>query len=348
MIRSRSVWARIRRQAYGAAIAFVGASCASVPPVPAPRPDALPDVSWAAYAARAQEVLQRLVTMPTARPKGARRAAADILQAFLRRESVQTQLIDVGDGRWAVWGRVEARDAKGPPIVLISHLDTETINVAAWPAKTPPLTLTVRDGRIWGAGVAAGKGLAVLHATSLAVLASIQGPEARDVHMVALPDALDLSARSLNRVIEAIPAVATATLALAGGGYEIPDWFGDGRRAISVAVGERANVVLQIAAVTRNDEVGPTASERLARALVAIENREKAPRLTPVNRALLTASAVGLSAPQRWLRESELTSAWFVVPELMRRPGLDLQFVDVLEVVRMEAGGAYDIRAPIR
>ncbi|MEL7370754.1 MAG: hypothetical protein AAFN74_17675, partial [Myxococcota bacterium] len=307
---------------------LAGSGCATPPP-PTPSPDALADVSWAAYAARAQEVLQRLVTMATARPRGARRPAADILQAFLRRESVQTQLIDVGGGRWAVWGRVEARDAQGPPIVLLSHLDTETINKAAWPAKTPPLALTIRDGQMWGAGVAAGKGLAVLHATSLAVLASIQGPVARDVHMVALPDALSPSARSLNRVIEAVPAVATATLALAGGGYDIVDWFGDGRRATSVAVGERANVVLQVAAVTRTDEVGPTASERLTQALVAIENQDREPRLTDVNRALLAASATGLTAPQRWLRRSSLAAEWFVVPDLMRRPGLNLQFVDV-------------------
>ena len=321
-----------------AATTIAAAGCAGPRLSADPPPLVVTDVTWAALSARAQELLQRLVAVDTARPRGARRAAPDLLQAFLRRESVPAEVVAVGGGRYAVWGRVEAVDAQGPPVVLVSHLDTPSIDPAAWPAEIPPFALTVRDGQMWGAGLNGGKGVAVLHATSLAVLASVGGPRSRDVHMVALPDALDLTARSLDRVIAAVPALATATVALSGGGYDVPDWFGDGRTVQAVSVGERATAVVQVAAVTRSDGIGPRSGERLARALVAIKGQSPLPRLTATNRALLRASATGLSAPRRWLRRSGLASQLFVVPELAARPGLSTQFVDRIRIVRLASG----------
>ncbi len=332
---------KMGRRHLPAAVAGVMATllgCASGPVRPDPAPFVLTDISWSALTARAEELLQRLVAIDTTQPRGAGRDAAQVLQAFLRRESVQTELINIGDGRWAVWGRVEAVDAKGPPVVLLSHLDTASVDPAAWPRETPPRSLTIREGRMWGAGVADGKGLAVLHATSLAVLAELGGPRKRDVHLVALPDALDLGANSLDALIATAPAIATATVALTGGGCDVVDWFGDGRRVQAVSVGERATAVIQVATVNRSDGQGPPSSERLAQALVAIRDRPRQPRLTATNRATLRASAEGLSIPQRLLLGSRIGVRYFVVPELIDRPGLGAQFLDNVRILRIEAG----------
>ena len=323
------------------------AGCASSP-VADPQPVFGADVPWPSWATRARELLQRLVAVDTSHPRGARRTAPDLLQAFLRRESVESQLLDVGRGRTAVWGRVEAVDAQGPPIVLLSHLDTPSLEATDWPANTPPLAVTTRDGRLWGSGIAGGKGLAVLHATSLAILASQGGPQQRDVHMVALPDAFDRDSRSLDQVIAAIPALATATVALAGGGADIADWIGDGRTIMAVSVGERGTAWLQIAAVTRSDGIGPSSSERLAAALVAIQAAPGDPRLTRTSRALLKAAAVGRSAARRWLSGSSLGAQLFVVPELMARPGMASQFVDELTTLRLDGGRPGSTESPRR
>ena len=336
----------IRRLAVG--LIWASTACATAPPSVAPPAVVVEDVPWSAWTARATELLQRLVAVDTARPRGARRAAPDVLQAFLRRESVDAEVLPVGGGRFAVWGRVEAVDAQGPPVVLLSHLDTPTTDAAAWPAETPPFSLTLREGRMWGAGLRGGKGLAVYHATALAVLASVGGPRKRDVHLVALPDALDLSARSLDRVIAAVPAIATATVALSGGGFEVADWLGDGRPVQAIAVGDRGTAVLQIAALTRSDGVGPASGERLARALVAIQRLPRTARLTPTNRALLKAVGRGLTAPERWLTQSGLGSKLFVVPELLQRPGLASQFIDEIEAIRIDAGRRGGTEPPYR
>ena len=287
------------------------------------------------------------MAVDTSVPKGADKTAPELLHAFLKREDVPAELIQVGRNKWAVWGRVEAQKAQGRPIVLISHIDTRTIEKEAWPLGTRPLTLTEKEDRLWGAGVRGGKALAVLHATSLAILASLKGPTARDVHMVALPDGLTLNARSLDRVIEAVPSIATATIALAGGGLDIRDWFGDGRKVQAIAVGERGAAIVQVAATRRGGE-DLSSSERLARALVAIDQRPRQPRLTATNRALVRASASRMSAPRRWLRNSSLGVKLFVVPEFIDRPGLRGQFVDTVRTVQLEAGRRRGTDAPYR
>ena len=312
-------------------------SCATTPTVD-PTAVIIDDVNWSAWTARARELLQRLVAIDTSQPRGARRSAAEVLDAFLRRASVQAEVLPVGKGRVAVWARVEAQEARGPPVVLVSHLDTPSFDRAAWPAQTPPLALTVEEEQMWGLGVEGGKTLAVLHATTLAILGSIGGPPQRDVHMVALPDALELGSRSLDKIIAAVPSLATATVALSGGGYDVIDWFGDGRTVQAIAVGERPTAIVQVAALTRSDGLGPRSGERLAQALVAIQNEPPKPRLTPLNRALINASAEGLTAPQRWLIRSSIGAKLVVLPEVLKRPGLSRQFVDEVRTVRVEAG----------
>ena len=327
---------------------LVLAACASSTTPPDPAPVAFANIQWPAWTARGKELLQRLVAVDTSRPRGARRSAPETLQAFLRREAVETELLPVADGQWAVWGRVEAVEAQGPPVVLLSHLDTPSIDRAAWPRNAPPDALTVRDGRMWGAGVTGGKSVAVLHATSLAVLASVGGPRRRDVHMVALPDALDLSARSLDEVIRAIPAIATATVALTGGGFDIVDLLNDGDTVMAVTVGERATAVLQVAATTRSDGEGPTSSERLSRALVAVQRLPPRPRLTPTNRAFLRAASDALNFPQRVAAWTSVGALHLLVPQLLERPGVASQFIDEISTVRIEAGRSAESESPFR
>lgn len=330
-----------------ALVASVAAGCASAPVAPEP-PVIVADVNWGAWTARARELLERVVVVNTAPPRHARKEAPTQLQAFLQRESVECELLDVGGDHWAVWGRVEAVDALGPPVVLLSHLDTGAIEQVAWPRETPALAVTEREETLWGAGISGGKGIAVLHATTLGVLASVGGPQGRDVHMVALPDALELNARSLDRVIAAVPSLATATVALSSGGYDVADWFGDGRTVQAIAVGEASTVDVQVAAVTRSDGRGPTSSERLAQALVAIAEAPVRPRLTPTNRALVAASAEGLGAVQSWIRGSSFTAQLFVVPDFASRPGLSQQFADQLRTTRVQSGQRGGTGAPHR
>ncbi len=349
MVAVRSLTRTLRRLTAAATLVLSGPlGCASSPASRQTAPPVIADVQWSAWTARARELLQRLVAVNTSQPGGAGRAAADILQSFLRREAVETELISVGSDRWAVWGRVEAVDAQGPPVVLLCHLDTESVDRAAWPADAPPFALTPKDGALWGAGIAGGKGLAVLHATSLAVLASVDGPRQRDVHVVALPDALDISARSLDDVISAVPAIATATVALTGGGADVVDWSGNGETVMAVAVGERGTAVLQVATVTRRDGIGSNSSDRLAQALVAIKAMKRPPHFTPTNRAFLREASKGMALPTRWLARSILGAQLLVVPELIDRPGVAAQFIDEIQTLRIEAGRYGDTQSPYR
>ncbi|MYS19378.1 Acetylornithine deacetylase/Succinyl-diaminopimelate desuccinylase [Streptomyces sp. DvalAA-14] len=100
--------------------------------------------------------------------QGCRQAAEAVARLFAAEGFAEVRLLDTPDGSRAVFGH-----RPGPPgaptVLLYSHYDVQPpLDEEAW--RTPPWTLTERDGRWYGRGAADCKGNIVAQLTALRAL----------------------------------------------------------------------------------------------------------------------------------------------------------------------------------
>jgi acetylornithine deacetylase/succinyl-diaminopimelate desuccinylase-like protein len=98
------------------------------------------------------------------------RASAERTRDILRDSGVDADLLEIGDGHPAVFGRMAAADPAAPTALLYAHHDVQpAADPGAW--TTPPFTPTIRDARLFGRGSADDKCGIAIHAAALRALA---------------------------------------------------------------------------------------------------------------------------------------------------------------------------------
>lgn len=175
---------RFRRFLAGAVGALLGLGCAWVGLGPPAYPDPAEDLGGAAA-----EVLARVIRIPTVSPPGNERPVAELLVDVLRREGVEARLLETpseaeGESRAAAWAIVPGTGARRP-VVLLSHLDVVPAEESQW--AVDPFAGVVGGGYVVGRGALDAKGVAVVHAMTLALLAQRDRPLDRDVILLATP-----------------------------------------------------------------------------------------------------------------------------------------------------------------
>ncbi|MFF7333543.1 M20/M25/M40 family metallo-hydrolase [Streptomyces sp. NPDC008150] len=128
----------------------------------------------AALMPRARTDLAELVAIPSVAdprqypPEDCRRAALWVASAFTDAGLSDVRLVRTPDGSDAVVGH-RPPPPGAPTVLLYCHYDVQPpLDDDAW--RTPPFTLTERDGRWYGRGAADCKGNIVMHLTALRAL----------------------------------------------------------------------------------------------------------------------------------------------------------------------------------
>src|SRR5690606_19903524 len=118
------------------------------------------------------EDLRRLVAIPSVSfPEFDRRhvqQSAELTEQLLRDCGLQTQIVSAGEGQPGVIGRRPAPPG-APTVLLYAHHDVQPPgDPAVW--QSEPFTVTERDGRLYGRGVADDKAGVMAHVAALRAL----------------------------------------------------------------------------------------------------------------------------------------------------------------------------------
>lgn len=101
------------------------------------------------YVDEAVGLLSEVIRINTTNPPGNEEAAAQFVQAFLRKEGLQSEVLSSAPGRGNIMATIEGKK-RGSPVVLLSHSDVVPANEDGWDA--PPFGGVVKDGFIYGRG----------------------------------------------------------------------------------------------------------------------------------------------------------------------------------------------------
>ncbi len=133
----------------------------------------------------ASELLVDLLKVDTTNPPGNEGPCAEILETYLSKAGLETQLLTGPEGRVSLVARLgERRDR--PALVLLSHTDVVAVEPDEW--TRDPFGGEVADGSIWGRGALDMKGIAVMHAAAAAAVARSGATPERDIIVVAVAD----------------------------------------------------------------------------------------------------------------------------------------------------------------
>lgn len=327
------------------------AACATVSPAPPTETFSLPKDAWTVGDSQGIELLARVVSMDTRQPRGHEGPAAKVLRDFLLRAGVEARLLPLGAGRASVFAIVRGEAPAGAaPIVLLSHLDTHPATPEAWPSEAGPFSAAIRRDALWGRGVVDGKGLAVLHALTLAVLQASRQPFERPVVMLAAAGGLSGDTPGLSQALAEEPMLGDAALVLTKGGGSVVDLLGDGRVVHTVATSERGFARIRITAAARSDESGleDAAVARLGRALDAVLTQVSSPRLTRPTLDTLEAASEGVYFPKSVVMRTTPLARAFLLQDLAHRPSTAPWVHDELVVTRIGSNRAGGQVAPDR
>lgn len=316
-----------------------GLGCGASTPGPAPITERFAEVAWPEVEAESTELLQRLIRVDTSNPPGQEGKAARILERHLARPGIETFMVELAPGRSSVYARVRGTEAEAAPIVLLSHLDTVGAEPEAWPSATGPFSGVLEDDAIHGRGALGGKGLAVVHAATLILLAQANERPRRDVILISTADGTRLSG-GIDQLLIMRPELLGAELVLGPGGMGVHDLFGDGRLVHAVGTSEKgfADVLL----TAREDPPGQgsvSATERINRALIGIRERKSMARLTAPVELTLSALAESTAFPRDLALKSKLFAQIFELGGLKAGSYTRTMVTDTLRVSELSATG---------
>jgi acetylornithine deacetylase/succinyl-diaminopimelate desuccinylase-like protein len=144
----------------------------------------LPD--WSAVESETISRLQAIIRFDTTNPPGNELPLARYLESALRAEGVETNLLEVGDNRAQLIGRIRGSGAKRP-LILLAHMDVVGVEREKW--TRDPFGGEVDDGYLYGRGAIDDKGMLAANLMTMLLLKREAGLQLdRDVVFVATSD----------------------------------------------------------------------------------------------------------------------------------------------------------------
>lgn len=216
---------------------------------PAPPPDLsaaagtvlLAGVDWASATEEAAALLQEYLRADTRNPPGNETAGAGVLAAWLAARGIESRIVEMAPGRGNLIARIDAAegDRAGGPVCLLSHIDVAEAEAARWKPGHGPLS-GVRDADdvIWGRGALDMKGLGVMEAMTLALVARHRLPLRRDLILIAVADE-ELDNRGIRFIVDEHWDELQCEYVINEGGVGIVDMFFDGQTVYPISVGEK-------------------------------------------------------------------------------------------------------------
>ena len=231
--------------------------------------------------------LQALLRINTVNPPGNEMVAARYLEAVVRAAGIETTLLEPSPGRAALVARLRG-DGPLPPVLLLAHMDTVSVDLAQW--TTDPFGGELRDGYVYGRGAIDDKGMLAANLTAFLRLKrevlDAGGTLRRDVILAATSDEETGGPWGLRWLLDNHPELVRAEFCINEGGRVR---VVDGRPLYAaVQCAEKVNNVVTLtvrgtaghAAVPLRDN----AAARLARAVARVAAYREPVRLTRITR----------------------------------------------------------------
>lgn len=145
-------------------------------------------VDWSAMQSEATTLLQEYLRLNTTAPPGNEIEGARFLAAFLKREGIESQLLDtveLGAGRANLYARIRGNGTKRA-IALVHHMDVVPATPAYW--TMPAFGGELKDGYVYGRGALDMKGQGIAHLLAMVALKRSGVPLTRDIVFIANAD----------------------------------------------------------------------------------------------------------------------------------------------------------------
>jgi acetylornithine deacetylase/succinyl-diaminopimelate desuccinylase-like protein len=174
----------------------------------------LPD--WSAIESETISRLQAIIQFDTTNPPGNELPLARYLEGALASEGVETNLLEVGDNRAQLIGRIRGSGAKRP-LILLAHMDVVGVEREKW--THDPFGGQVDDGYLYGRGAIDDKGMLAANLMTMLMLRREPATKLdRDVVFVATSDEEAGGEWGMAWLVEHHPELLDAEFALNEGG----------------------------------------------------------------------------------------------------------------------------------
>ena len=272
---------------------------------------------------------------------GKETAGAIYLRDFLTKNGVAARLVGDDPARRGVYVRL-ASGTTEPALLLLSHIDVVPADAARW--RNPPFSGKREGGYIWGRGALDAKSLTIAQVMSLLDLKRRGAALRRDVVLLAVPDEELGGLRGAKALLERHPELFTNV------GFVLNE-AGVNETAMDrvlfwgVEVQQKVPLWLRVSAEATGGHgaLGAGASEKLVRALAAIDQLETPYRLTE-DVAHVAALAAKMRKGERGAA-LQLIRAPLDVPRIERElpPGYQAILRDSITITQMSAPGAVNV-----
>jgi acetylornithine deacetylase/succinyl-diaminopimelate desuccinylase-like protein len=187
------------------------------------------------------ELTSALIRADTTNPPGNETLGAEVLEAYLARNGVQSERVARDPARANLIARVRGHGT-GPVLALAGHTDVVYADPADW--TVPPFAGEVRDGHLWGRGALDMKGQTAASAVALAVLARSGYVPNGDVLLIAEADEEDgVDGAGMSWLVGERPDLRCA-YAVTESSYRLV--LADGRTMYSLVVGEKMTMPVRV------------------------------------------------------------------------------------------------------
>ena len=251
---------------------------------------------------------QELIRLDTSNPPGNETPAAELLAEYLRGAGVDCELLGPDPDRLNLVARIPGSGG-GRSVMLLAHTDVVPAPTAGW--SVGPFDGTVRDGLLVGRGAADMKGELAARAVALAAFARSGERPAGDIVLVAEADEERNTADvGLSWLVRERPDLRCDYALNEGGGVLLE--LADGRRVVTVAVGEKqvTSLRIRVHGTAGHASVPAAADNPLRHAAAAVESLlavEAPMQMTPVVTRALEALGIPDDVPDaerlRWARD---------------------------------------------
>jgi acetylornithine deacetylase/succinyl-diaminopimelate desuccinylase-like protein len=215
------------------------------------------------------ELAQALIRVDTSNPPGSETPAAELLAAYLNAAGIDCELIGPDPERLNLVARIPG-SADGPSLMLMAHTDVVPAPPEDW--TVPPFEGRLDGTRLIGRGAADMKGELAARAVALAAVARSGEAPAGDLVLVAEADEERGGADvGMSWVVRERPDLRCDFALNEGGGMLLE--LADGRRVVTIAVGEKKVASLRVRVYGRagHASVPAAADNPVAHAAVAVD-----------------------------------------------------------------------------
>jgi acetylornithine deacetylase/succinyl-diaminopimelate desuccinylase-like protein len=195
----------------------------------------------------AVDLLRGLLRIDTSNPPGHETAAAEYLARYLRENGVECELVARDPERANLVARIRGTRAGAPSLTLLGHTDVVPAEPAMW--THPPFDAVLDDdGWIWGRGALDMKNEVATRAVTMAAIARSGEPLAGDLQLLIVSDEEDGTSNvGMRWLVGERPDLATDYLINEGETMHLE--LTDGRRFVTIGVGEKATALVRVTAL---------------------------------------------------------------------------------------------------